>query len=52
MSTRQLAPIDRFAELLSIGLTVPEIRERMGITNNSAQSFMRRIRQGLGWQAS
>lgn len=51
MSAHQLPPRDRFAELLSQGLTIPEIRERMGITNNSAQSFMRHIRKGLGWQA-
>lgn len=47
----QLPPRDKFAELLSQGLTTVEIRERMGISNSAAQGHMTRIRRDLGWQA-
>lgn len=43
--------IDQFAEHLANGLTLPQIREEMGLNNNQAQSFMARIRKALGTQA-
>lgn len=45
------AKLDHFAELLSRGLSIPQIRERMGIPNGSAQKLMLAIRTQLGWQA-
>lgn len=51
MSQHQLPPQERFAELLSQGLTTVEIRERMGLSNSAAQGMMSRIRQKLGPQA-
>lgn len=52
MSAHNLAPPDRFAELLSQGLTMVEIRERMGLSNSAAQGLMRRLRAKLGPQAA
>lgn len=46
-----LTHLDHFAELLSRGLTMPQIRGRMGLSNGAAQGLMRRLREGLGWQA-
>jgi hypothetical protein len=43
--------LDRFAELLSLDLPMPVIRQRMGLTNSAAQGLMHRLRQKLGWQA-
>jgi len=43
--------IDRVAELLSQGLTTTEIRHQLKLTKGSIQSYMRRIRLGLGAQA-
>ncbi len=40
-----------FAELLSQGLDMATIRDRMVLRNNTAQSFMNRICKDLGWQA-
>lgn len=42
---------DHFAELLSRGMEIPVIRERMGLTNRRAQQIMLRIRKDLGPQA-
>jgi hypothetical protein len=42
---------DRFAELLSQGLSTVQIRERLGLGNNSAQSYMNKICRDLGAQA-
>lgn len=42
---------ERFAELLSRGFTIPEIRQRMGLSNGAAQGIMSRIRASLGPQA-
>lgn len=42
---------NRFAQLLSEGLSIPQIRERMGLSNGTAQKIMRSIRKDLGPQA-
>lgn len=42
---------DRFAEYLARGYSIPEIRRFMNLTNGAAQGLMKRIRDGLGWQA-
>lgn len=39
---------DQFAEYLSQGVTIPEIRKIMGLSKGAAQGIMRRIREGLG----
>lgn len=43
--------IDRFAELLSQGKDMVEIRALMRITNGTAQGLMSRLRKSLGPQA-
>lgn len=50
-SRRSLPRIDQFAEHLANGLTIPQIRDVMGLNNNQAQGFMNRIRKALGSQA-
>lgn len=40
--------IDTFAELLSQGLTIPQIRQQLGLTKGAAQGYMRRLREGFG----
>ena len=45
------ARINEFAELLSRGFEISEIRARMSLNNNQAQSTMTRIRNELGAQA-
>jgi len=42
---------DQFAELLSQGLSLVQIRERMRLTKGQASGYFRRIRDKLGWQA-
>jgi hypothetical protein len=42
---------DLFAELLSRGWTIPEIRAEMHLTKGAAQGIMTRIRAALGAQA-
>ena len=51
MRTRSSDRQDQFAELLSQGLDMVTIRERMNLTNGAAQGFMTRIRKSLGPQA-
>lgn len=48
---RILDRTDQFAEHLANGLTVPQIRKEMRLTNGQAQGMMSRIRKALGWQA-
>lgn len=43
--------LDHFAELLSRGIDIPDIRQRMGLTNGRAQQLMMKIRTDLGRQA-
>lgn len=50
MST--LGPTDRFAELLSQGLTMKEVASVLGLTANGAKAAMRRIKAQLGSQAT
>lgn len=40
-----------FAELLAEGVSIPLIRQRMGMSEGAAQSMMTRIKTRLGWQA-
>ena len=47
----QLSRRDEFAEYLAQGFTIPKIRKRMNLTKGAAQGIMKRIRDGLGWQA-
>ena len=42
---------DRFADYLARGLSIPEIRRAMNLTNGAAQGIMTRIRKALGSQA-
>lgn len=49
--TCRLSRADRFAEYLSRGYSIPEIRQFMNLTNGAAQGLMTRIRKGLGEQA-
>lgn len=42
---------DQFAEYLSQGWTIPQIREAMDLTNGAAQGLMTRICRKLGEQA-
>lgn len=42
---------DQFAELLSQGQTIPQIRQRMRLTRGQAAGLFSRIRRKLGWQA-
>lgn len=42
---------DRFAHLLSEGLPIPVICERMGMTRNSGYSMLAKLKKDLGWQA-
>lgn len=47
-----LTATDTFAELLSEGLTILQVRKRMGLTDGAAQVHMNKIRAGLGWQCA
>lgn len=51
MTRQQLSKQDQFAELLSEGLDMVAIRQRMNLTNAAAQGLMTRIRRKLGPQA-
>jgi DNA-binding transcriptional regulator LsrR (DeoR family) len=42
---------ERFAELLSLDLTTPEIAERMSISRTLASKYLTRLRAEYGWQA-
>ncbi len=42
---------DQFAEMLSQGLEISIIRQRMGLSRGAAQGMMTRIRDNLGAQA-
>ena len=54
-SEQQLAKsvetLDRFAELLSRGIEIPDICQRMGIPRGSGYALMMKLRQKYGWQA-
>jgi DNA-binding transcriptional regulator LsrR (DeoR family) len=43
--------LNRFAELLSLDLTTPEIAERMGIRRARASQLLGELRRKYGWQA-
>ncbi len=43
-----LTPIDMFAEYLSEGWTLLEIRQYMKLTEHAAQDLVKQIRDGLG----
>ena len=45
------AKMDRFAELLSLDLTTPEIAERMGMKRPRASQMLGILRAKYGWQA-
>lgn len=45
------AKLDRFAELLSLDIPIPQICERMGIPKGSAYRLTMDLRRRLGWQA-
>lgn len=45
------ASLDRFAELLSLDLTTPEIAERMSIKRTRATQMLLQLRAKYGWQA-
>lgn len=42
---------DRFADYLAKGMSVPDIRRAMNLTNGQAQGIMSRLRASLGPQA-
>lgn len=48
---KHLSVLDRFADLLSEGLTVKAASERMGYDKEYGNAMLQRIRRGLGWQA-
>jgi hypothetical protein len=43
--------LDRFAELLSLDLEIPQICERMGIGKGHAYNLLAALRAKFGWQA-
>ena len=43
--------LDHFAELLSLDLSIPIIRQRMGISIGGAHRLMTVLRDKYGWQA-
>lgn len=43
-----MVDIGMFAEMLSEGMTVLEIRKRTGLTEGAAGKFMKQIRDDLG----
>lgn len=43
--------LDRFAELLSSDIPIPQIAERMGIGRGTAHDLLKKIRDELGDQA-
>lgn len=43
--------LDHFAELLSQGIEIPEIRQRMGLSRNHPYHLLDALRAKLGWQA-
>lgn len=43
--------LDRFADLLADGLSVPEASRRMGMTPATGRKNLQRIKAKLGWQA-
>jgi hypothetical protein len=45
------ARLDRFAELLSLDIPIPQICERMGIGKGSGFALMMKLREKYGWQA-
>jgi D-serine dehydratase len=45
------AKLDRFAELLSLNLSTPEIAERMGIQRTRASQMLGVLKKKYGWQA-
>lgn len=49
--TPTLTREDQFAEFLSQGLDMLQVRARMGLSNSQAQGLMTRIRRKLGEQA-
>lgn len=54
MTSQQIAhfeKLDRFAELLSLDLPIPVIRERMGISIGGAHRLMQCLRDKYGDQA-
>lgn len=54
MTSQQIAAaetLDRFAELLSLGLETPEIAERMGVPRVRASQLLGKLRTKYGWQA-
>lgn len=42
---------NHFADLLAEGLSMPQIKERMGLSHGGAHGMLGRIRAKLGWQA-
>ena len=54
-STQQIsdyeARLDRFAELLSLDIPIPEIRQRMGLGKGHAYNLLGKLRAKFGWQA-
>jgi hypothetical protein len=45
------AKLDRFAELLSLDIPIPDIRQRMGLTKGNAYKLIADLRAKYGWQA-
>lgn len=45
------ARLDRFAELLSLGIPIPAICQRMGIGKGAGYALLMKLREQLGWQA-
>ena len=54
-SARQIAAaaerLDRFAELVSLDIPIPQIAERMGIGKGAAYAIMMKLRAKYGSQA-
>ena len=46
------ARLDRFAELVSLDIEIPQICQRMRIPRGSGYALMMKLRQKYGWQAA
>jgi hypothetical protein len=42
---------EHFCELLSLDISLPQIRERLGVTKGCTGAMMRKLRNKYGWQA-
>jgi hypothetical protein len=56
LSPQQIADhrerLDLFAEMLSLDIEIPLIRERLGLSKGGAYSLLAKLRAKYGWQAA